>query len=73
MAQLPAWPSRPARGGTAIDCAGIHNSQQNSALVEQSAVAAENLKTQAAQLVEAVAVFHIGEDNAGTSKAPDSA
>ena len=47
--------------------------QQNSALVEQSAVAAENLKTQAAQLVEAVAVFHIGEDNAGTSKAPDSA
>ncbi len=47
--------------------------QQNSALVEQSAVAAENLKTQAAQLVEAVAVFHIGEDDAGTSKAPDSA
>ena len=33
--------------------------QQNSALVEQSAAAAENLKTQAGQLVQAVAVFNL--------------
>jgi methyl-accepting chemotaxis protein len=33
--------------------------QQNAALVEQSAAAAESLKTQAAQLVEAVAVFKL--------------
>ena len=47
--------------------------QQNSALVEQSAVAAENLKTQAAQLVEAVAVFHIGDHEGGGAPAPESA
>jgi methyl-accepting chemotaxis protein len=33
--------------------------QQNAALVEQSAAAAESLKTQAAQLVQAVAVFKL--------------
>jgi len=33
--------------------------QQNAALVEQSAAAAESLKHQAAQLVEAVAVFQL--------------
>jgi methyl-accepting chemotaxis protein len=33
--------------------------QQNSALVEQSAAAAESLKTQAQQLVQAVAVFQL--------------
>lgn len=33
--------------------------QQNAALVEQSAAAAESLKTQAKQLVEAVAVFKL--------------
>jgi hypothetical protein len=34
--------------------------QQNAALVEQSAAAAGSLKAQAAQLVDAVAVFRIG-------------
>ena len=34
--------------------------QQNAALVEQSAAAAESLKHQAHQLVEAVAVFRLG-------------
>ena len=35
--------------------------QQNAALVEQSAAAAQSLKAQAAQLVEAVAVFRLGK------------
>ena len=43
-----------------------HATQQNAALVEESAAAAESLKTQAARLVEAVAVFKLGHD-AGTS------
>jgi methyl-accepting chemotaxis protein len=34
--------------------------QQNAALVEQSAAAADSLKQQAEQLVAAVAVFKIG-------------
>jgi methyl-accepting chemotaxis protein len=38
--------------------------QQNAALVEQSAAAAESLKLQAVQLVKAVAVFKIGQDTA---------
>ncbi len=38
--------------------------QQNAALVEQSAAAADSLKTQAGQLVEAVAVFRLGTDHA---------
>jgi methyl-accepting chemotaxis protein len=33
--------------------------QQNAALVEESAAAAESLKMQAAQLVESVAVFQL--------------
>ncbi|MBV7456641.1 MCP four helix bundle domain-containing protein [Acidovorax sp. sif1233] len=36
--------------------------QQNAALVEQSAAAADSLKTQAGQLVDAVAVFRLGSD-----------
>ena len=38
--------------------------QQNAALVEQSAAAAESLKGQAQQLVQAVAVFKLGEGQA---------
>ncbi|MGC3987128.1 MAG: methyl-accepting chemotaxis protein [Pseudorhodoferax sp.] len=37
------------------------STQQNAALVEQSAAAADSLKAQARQLVEAVAVFRLGE------------
>lgn len=36
--------------------------QQNAALVEQSAAAAESLKTQAQQMVKAVAVFRLNGD-----------
>ncbi len=39
--------------------------QQNAALVEQSAAAADSLKTQAGQLVEAVAVFRLGTNAGG--------
>jgi methyl-accepting chemotaxis protein len=37
-----------------------NTTQQNAALVEESAAAAESLRTQAEQLVQAVAVFHLG-------------
>jgi methyl-accepting chemotaxis protein len=37
--------------------------QQNAALVEESAAAAESLKAQALQLVEAVAVFKLGNEH----------
>jgi methyl-accepting chemotaxis protein len=36
-----------------------HNTQQNAALVEESAAAAESLRSQADQLVQAVAVFQL--------------
>lgn len=39
------------------------STQQNAALVEQMAVAASSLKSQAADLVEAVAVFKIRADS----------
>jgi len=38
-----------------------HGTQQNAALVEECAAAAESLKQQAAALVEAVAVFSVGK------------
>ena len=44
--------------------------QQNAALVEQSAAAAENLKVQAVALVQAVAVFKLGSADAGQHAAP---
>jgi methyl-accepting chemotaxis protein len=45
--------------------------QQNAALVEQSAAAAESLKVQARQLVQAVAVFKLGEgDSRQDAQAP---
>ena len=38
------------------------STQQNAALVEQSAAAADSLKTQAGQLVDAVAVFRLSDN-----------
>ena len=46
--------------------------QQNAALVEESAAAAESLRNQAGQLVKAVAVFKLGQDNFAAT-APASA
>ncbi len=46
-----------------------HNTQQNAALVEQSAAAAESLKEQAQRLVEAVAVFRLDRDASASSRA----
>ncbi|QIL82089.1 HAMP domain-containing protein [Diaphorobacter sp. HDW4A] len=40
-----------------------HATQQNAALVEESAAAADSLKTQAAQLVQAVAVFRVSQEH----------
>ena len=45
--------------------------QQNAALVEQSAAAADSLKTQASQLVEAVAVFRLSRAQ-GVPGAPEA-
>ena len=58
-----------AEVGTAITHMD-QTTQQNAALVEESAAAADSLKSQAAQLVEAVAVFRLapGSDaSAGAS------
>ena len=44
--------------------------QQNAALVEESAAAAESLKSQALQLVQAVSVFRIGTADAAPSARP---
>ncbi|WCM93604.1 methyl-accepting chemotaxis protein [Acidovorax sp. NCPPB 2350] len=44
--------------------------QQNAALVEQSAAAAGSLRSQAAQLVEAVAVFRLSREGAATRPRP---
>jgi methyl-accepting chemotaxis protein len=44
--------------------------QQNAALVEESAAAAESLKVQAQQLVQAVAVFKLGQGNDHVVAAP---
>jgi methyl-accepting chemotaxis protein len=41
--------------------------QQNAALVEESAAAAESLRQQAAQLVQAVSVFRFGSDGSATA------
>ncbi|QNN57640.1 HAMP domain-containing protein [Diaphorobacter ruginosibacter] len=46
-----------------------HATQQNAALVEESAAAADSLKTQAAQLVQAVAVFRISQEHEQRSQA----
>ena len=47
--------------------------QQNAALVEQSAAAAESLKGQAAQLVQAVAVFKLADGDAEQRSTPSAA
>ncbi len=48
------------------------STQQNAALVEQSAAAAQALKQQAAQLAQAVSVFRLGFDAAASSSAHSS-
>ena len=44
--------------------------QQNSALVEESAAAAESLKQQAQQLVQAVAIFRLASGNPRAAVTP---
>ncbi len=46
--------------------------QQNAALVEESAAAAESLKNQAQQLVQAVAVFKLSQGGTGVARAPQA-
>ena len=47
--------------------------QQNAALVEESAAAADSLRVQAQQLVEAVAVFRLSAHDADTRALADPA
>jgi len=49
-----------------------HSTQQNAALVEESAAAAESLKLQARQLVSAVAAFKLAQGAGGLSQAPSA-
>ena len=46
-----------------------HVTQQNAALVEQNAAAADGLRQQAQQLVNAVAVFQLGQPAAALERA----
>jgi methyl-accepting chemotaxis protein len=63
MAQISLASSEQSSGVAQVGQAVTqmdHTTQQNAALVEQSAAAAESLKVQARQLVEAVSVFRVG-------------
>lgn len=65
MAEITAASSEQSNGVSQVSEAVSQMdqaTQQNAALVEQSAASAENLKHQAQQLVQAVAVFKLGED-----------
>jgi uncharacterized phage infection (PIP) family protein YhgE len=42
--------------------------QQNAALVEESAAAADSLRNQAAQLVQAMSVFHTGTGSSAAAR-----
>jgi methyl-accepting chemotaxis protein len=63
MREISAASVEQSSGVTQVGSAITHMdqaTQQNAALVEESAAAADSLKTQANQLVEAVAVFKLG-------------
>ncbi|WP_368644190.1 methyl-accepting chemotaxis protein [Castellaniella ginsengisoli] len=47
--------------------------QQNAALVEEAAAAADSLREQADHLAHTVAIFHIGEDEADAAESPATA
>ena len=73
MGEISAASGEQSQGVAQVAEAITHmdqTTQQNAALVEESAAAADSLKSQAAQLVEAVAVFRLapGSDaSAGAS------
>ncbi|MEO0003803.1 MAG: hypothetical protein RLZZ22_1495, partial [Pseudomonadota bacterium] len=50
-----------------------HATQQNAALVEEMAASGENLKQQAHELVQAVAVFRLSESSSSPRGEPDAA
>jgi methyl-accepting chemotaxis protein len=67
MAEINAATAEQAAGISQVGEAVSHMdqaTQQNAALVEESAAAAESLKVQAQQLVSAVAVFKLAHDAA---------
>ncbi len=76
MAEISSASIEQSAGVTQIGQAVSHmdqTTQQNAALVEQSAAAAESLKVQANALVQAVAVFKLGQERDGdapTAPAP---
>lgn len=65
MGEISAASREQADGVAQVSEAVSHmdkSTQQNAALVEQSAAAADSLKTQAGQLVDAVAVFRLSDN-----------
>jgi methyl-accepting chemotaxis protein len=68
MREISAASVEQSSGVTQVGSAITHMdqaTQQNAALVEESAAAADSLKTQANQLVDAVAVFKLGTARTG--------
>jgi methyl-accepting chemotaxis protein len=78
MGEISAASGEQSQGVAQVAEAITHmdqTTQQNAALVEESAAAADSLKSQAAQLVEAVAVFRLAagsEATAGATATPRS-
>ncbi|MBK7004363.1 MAG: MCP four helix bundle domain-containing protein [Burkholderiales bacterium] len=76
MGEISAASNEQALGVSQIGEAISHmdrNTQQNAALVEQMAAAASSLKSQAQELVEAVAEFKLGEGAHALSGGPSAA
>ncbi|MBY0235499.1 MAG: HAMP domain-containing protein, partial [Burkholderiaceae bacterium] len=68
IGEITAASSEQSDGIGQVNSAVVHldqMTQQNAALVEESAAAAESLKDQARRLTEVVSVFRLGEDERG--------
>jgi len=68
IGEITAASSEQSDGIGQVNGAVVHldqMTQQNAALVEESAAAAESLKDQARRLTEVVSVFRLGEDERG--------
>jgi methyl-accepting chemotaxis protein len=75
MGEISAASTEQSTGIAQVSEAVVHMdkaTQQNAALVEESAAAAESLKVQARQLVEAVAVFQLAQGGVATGRAQDT-
>ena len=72
MGEISAASREQSQGVAQVGDAVAHldrATQQNAAMVEQSAAAAQALKQQAAQLAEVVSVFHLSQAAPGSAQA----